>query len=120
MANTLSGIPFIGRVHDIPEEGSWLKFYEWSKIYGPIYQMEIFGTQHVWISSEQVAHDLLGKKNTIYSDRPVIPNLPDNRTSGDYLALLGRTGELSFPNFMRSMLSDIPDTGYPGSSPLRR
>lgn len=70
-----------------------MKFYEWSKIYGPIYQMEIFGTQHVWISSEQIAHDLLSKKNTIYSDRPVIPNLPDNRTSGDYLALLGRTGE---------------------------
>lgn len=70
-----------------------MKFYEWSKTYGPIYQMEIFGTQHVWISSEQVAHNLLSKKNTIYSDRPVIPNLPDNRTSGDYLALLGRTGE---------------------------
>lgn len=53
--------------------------------------MEMFGSQHVWISSEQIAHDLLSKRNTIYSDRPVIPNLPTNRTSGDYLALLGRT-----------------------------
>lgn len=91
MTDSCLGIPLIGRVHDIPEDGSWLKFYEWSKTYGPIYQMEIFGTQHVWISSEQIAHDLLSKKNTIYSDRPLIPNLPDNRTSGDYLALLGRT-----------------------------
>lgn len=55
--------------------------------------MEIFGSVHIWISSEQVAHDLLAKRNAIYSDRPVIPNLSDNRTSGEYLALLGRTGQ---------------------------
>lgn len=85
------GIPFIGRIHDIPEQ-SWLKFYEWSKQYGPIYQMEIFGGVHVWISSEKIAHDLLSRRAAIYSDRPVIPNLPDNRTSGNYLALQGRTG----------------------------
>ncbi|RYP13438.1 hypothetical protein DL765_006900 [Monosporascus sp. GIB2] len=78
------------RVHDIPEQ-SWLKFYEWNKEYGPIYQMEMFGDVHIWISSEKVAHDLLSRRAPIYSDRPVIPNLPDNRTSGDYLALQGRT-----------------------------
>ncbi|KAK0639890.1 cytochrome P450 [Cercophora newfieldiana] len=84
-------LPYIGRVHDIPTNGSWLKFFEWSQQYGPIYQTKMFGTTHVWISSEQVAHDLLSKRATLYSDRPTIPNLPDNRTSGDYLALLGRT-----------------------------
>ncbi|KAL2264183.1 hypothetical protein VTK26DRAFT_889 [Humicola hyalothermophila] len=84
-------LPFIGRIHDVPANASWLKFYEWGKVYGPIYKTEIFGTVHVWISSEAVAHDLLSKRASIYSDRPVIPNLPDNRTSGDYLALLGRT-----------------------------
>ncbi|KAK4188627.1 cytochrome P450 [Podospora australis] len=85
------GLPYIGRVHDIPEEASWMKFYEWNKEFGPIYQMEMFGTTHVWISSEQVAHEILAKRAAINSDRPTIPNLPDNRTSGDYLALLGRT-----------------------------
>lgn len=54
--------------------------------------MKIFGTIHVWISSERVAVDLLSKRSNIYSDRPMIPNLPNNRTSGEYLALLGRTG----------------------------
>jgi hypothetical protein len=88
------GLPFIGRVHDIPTEGTWLKFYEWSKMYGPIYQMEMFGSVHVWISSERIAQDLLSRRGQIYSDRPVIPNLSDNRTSGDYLALLGQTGKL--------------------------
>ena len=88
----LPGLPYIGRVHDVPSRGAWLKFFDWSKTYGPIYQTTMFGTVHVWISSEQVAHDLLSKRANIYSDRPTIPNLPDNRTSGDYLALLGRTG----------------------------
>lgn len=85
-----TNLPFIGRVHDVPEKGSWLKFYEWSKVYGPIYQTKMFGVTHVWISSERIAHDLLSRRANIYSDRPLIPNLPDNRTSGDYLALLGR------------------------------
>ncbi|KAI8954028.1 cytochrome P450 2C3 [Xylaria longipes] len=81
--------PVVGRIHDVPAEASWIKFYEWSKEYGPIYQTEVFGTVHVWISSEQVAHDLLSRRAAIYSDRPQIPNLPDNRTKGDYLALTG-------------------------------
>lgn len=87
------GLPYIGRIHDVPSKASWIKFYEWSKTYGPLYKMKIFGTTHVWISTEAVAHDLLSKRSSIYSDRPMIPNLPDNRTSGDYLALLGRTGK---------------------------
>ncbi|KAI1434383.1 cytochrome P450 2C3 [Xylaria sp. CBS 124048] len=81
--------PLVGRVHDVPKESSWLKFYAWSKEYGPIYQTEIFGTVHVWISSEEIANDLLSRRSAIYSDRPQIPNLPDNRTKGEYLALTG-------------------------------
>ncbi|RWA06488.1 hypothetical protein EKO27_g8620 [Xylaria grammica] len=90
------GYPIVGRVHDVPTKASWLKFYDWSKEYGPIYQTEMFGTVHVWISSERVAHDLLSRRAAIYSDRPQIPNLPDNRTKGEYLALTGRNGMFSF------------------------
>ncbi|KAI1350532.1 cytochrome P450 [Xylaria sp. FL0043] len=82
--------PIVGRIHDVPTKASWIKFYEWSKEYGPIYQTETFGTVHVWISSERIAHDLLSRRAAIYSDRPQIPNLPDNRTKGEYLALTGR------------------------------
>ncbi|KAI8962132.1 cytochrome P450 [Daldinia sp. FL1419] len=82
-------LPLIGRVHDVPFKSSWLKFYEWSKKYGPIYKTEMFGAVHVWISSERIALDLLSRRATNYSDRPLIPNLPDNRTSGHYLALSG-------------------------------
>ncbi|KAI1384373.1 cytochrome P450 [Hypoxylon trugodes] len=82
--------PIVGRVHDIPSKTSWLKFYEWSKEFGPIYQTEMFGTVHVWISSERIANDLLSRRAANYSDRPQIPNLPNNKTSGEYLALAGR------------------------------
>lgn len=63
--------------------------------------MEIFGTVHVWIASEQIANDLMAKRGSIYSDRPTIPNLPDNRTSGDYLPLLGRNGMFSIIKISR-------------------
>jgi hypothetical protein len=86
------GLPLIGRVHDVPAEKTWLKFYEWSKEYGPIYQQEMFGSVHIWISSEKIAHELLSRRAAIYSDRPMIPNLPNNRTGGEYLALHGRNG----------------------------
>ncbi|KAH8678862.1 cytochrome P450 [Tricladium varicosporioides] len=111
------GLPFIGRVHDVPSEATWLKFWEWSKEYGPIYQMEIFGTVHVWIASEQIANDLMAKRGSIYSDRPTIPNLPDNRTSGDYLPLLGRNDtwkrQRKFAHHIMSRSQDASQHSYP-------
>ncbi len=49
----------------------------------------------MWISSDQIAHELLSKKGSIYSDRPHIPALiSDNRTSAQYLPLLSKNGTL--------------------------
>jgi hypothetical protein len=75
-------------------EKTWLHFYKWSKEFGPIYRQEMFGTTHVWISSEGVAKDLPSRRGTIFSDRPVIHNLPINKTGGEYLPLLGDPGKL--------------------------
>lgn len=30
-------LPYIGRVHDLPLQYTWLKFKEWADDYGPIY-----------------------------------------------------------------------------------
>lgn len=35
-------VPFIGRIHDLPIQYMWLKFKEWSDIYGPIYYTGTF------------------------------------------------------------------------------
>jgi len=93
-AYQLTGLPLIGRAHDIPSEMTWLHFYKWAIEFGPIYKHELFGTTHVWISSEQVAKDLLSKQASIFSDRPLITNLPINKTGGEYLPLLGENGML--------------------------
>jgi hypothetical protein len=88
----VAGLPFIGRVHDVPAERTWLHFYEWSKVFGPIYKHELFGSTHVWISSDAIAKEILAKRGSIFSDRPLIHNLPINKTGGEYLPLLGDNG----------------------------
>ncbi|EME87956.1 uncharacterized protein MYCFIDRAFT_26018 [Pseudocercospora fijiensis CIRAD86] len=85
------GLPLIGNIHQLPNKCSWLKFHEWAVKYGPIYQVNLAGTNHVWISRDKEAHDLLSKRSAIYSDRPFIPALEhDNRTSGQYLPLMSK------------------------------
>ncbi|KAF2234318.1 cytochrome P450 [Viridothelium virens] len=85
------GLPFIGSVHELPEQCSWLKFADWAREYGPIYQVNLGGVNHIWISTDHIARDLLAKRAAIYSDRPHIPALiDDNRTSAHYLPLLSK------------------------------
>ncbi|KAF1365703.1 cytochrome P450 [Lizonia empirigonia] len=85
------GYPILGSIPDVPEKNSFIKFADWGKEHGPIYQVNLAGSNHVWISSEKIAHDLLSKKAAIYSDRPHIPALiSDNRTSAQYLPLLSK------------------------------
>lgn len=93
LAEHPTGLPVIGNVHELPERNSWMKFHEWGQKYGPIYQVNLAGTKHVFITRDNVAHDLLSKRSAIYSDRPYIPALEqDNRTSGQYLPLMSRNG----------------------------
>ncbi|KAF2477324.1 cytochrome P450 [Lindgomyces ingoldianus] len=85
------GYPIVGSVPEVPEKNSFIKFADWGKEYGPIYQVDLAGSNHVWISSDQISRDLLAKKGAIYSDRPHIPALiSDNRTSSQYLPLLSK------------------------------
>ena len=82
-------------MHEVPEKLGWIKFAKWGEEYGPIYQTNLAGTNHVWILSDEISRDLLAKKGEIYSDRPHIPALiDDNRTSAQYLPLLSKNGKL--------------------------
>ena len=52
-------------------------------------QVNLAGTNHVWLSRDDVAHELLSRRSAIYSDRPYIAALKlDNRTSGQYQPLM--------------------------------
>ncbi|KAB8349764.1 hypothetical protein FH972_023778 [Carpinus fangiana] len=88
------GLPFVGSIFALSPVNPWLTFHKWSQEYGPLYQVELAGTSHVWIADEEIAFDLLSKKAKIYSDRPHIPALmDDNRTSGQYLPLLSNNSQ---------------------------
>lgn len=72
-----AGLPLAGNAFDIPKSHAWLKFAEWSKVHGPIYQVKAFGTTLVVVSKESIANDLLSLRGAIYSDRPdlIMPRL---------------------------------------------
>lgn len=58
-----------GNFFDMPREKAYLQFKEWADIYGPIFKLEILGSTHVIVSSQEIAEDLMAKKGAIYSDR---------------------------------------------------
>ncbi|KAG2148111.1 cytochrome P450 [Suillus clintonianus] len=67
-----SGWPLVGNVSDIPRIKPWLTFAEWGKKYGDISHVEILGQHIVVLNSVKTAMEMLGKKSSIYSDRPVL------------------------------------------------
>ncbi|KAJ7746782.1 cytochrome P450 [Mycena maculata] len=66
-------LPLLGNILDMPSEKEWIKFSEWGQTYGDISSVSVFGQQMTIINSAQVAMDILDKKSSIYSDRPVVP-----------------------------------------------
>ena len=89
-------VPFIGRIHDLPIQYMWLKFKEWSDIYGPIYYTEMLGAKFVIISDEDIAEELLVKRAKFNSDRPPMRSVTDSKsTEGgmEYLPLMGKNSE---------------------------
>jgi hypothetical protein len=85
-------LPFIGRVHDLPLECTWLKLKEWADQYGPIYRTNIVGFTFVVVSNEAIVEELLVKRAKIHSDRPRMPSVIDSKSTNgsmEYLPLMG-------------------------------
>ncbi|KAG2152670.1 cytochrome P450 [Suillus bovinus] len=67
------GLPLIGNVLDMPNIRPWLTFAEWGRKYGDISHIEVLGQHFMVVNSSKIAMDMLDKKSSIYSDRPVLP-----------------------------------------------
>ena len=67
------GKPLVGNLLDIPPYHSWFKFAEWSKQYGPLYRLNLAGQNHVIVSTEDIANDLLRERGNLYSSRANLP-----------------------------------------------
>jgi cytochrome P450 len=63
-------LPFIGNKNQLPKSKPWIKFQEWSRIYGPIFTIWIGRKPTIVISDPNIAADLMEKRSTKYSSRP--------------------------------------------------
>ncbi|EJD49134.1 cytochrome P450 [Auricularia subglabra TFB-10046 SS5] len=64
------GFPLLGNALSTPAEHPWLRFSEWSKIYGDVVSLSAFGQSIIILHSSEAVEDLLLKRGAIYSDRP--------------------------------------------------
>ncbi|KAI9435627.1 cytochrome P450 [Lactarius psammicola] len=64
------GWPLIDNLFDWPFESAWIPFAEWSKKFGDIMHIKIFGLHIVIISSIDTANSLMSQAS--YSDRPIL------------------------------------------------
>lgn len=86
--------PVVGRIHDLPRFQLWLKFQEWAKEHGPIYETHMVENTFLIVSDEEIATELLVKRGHIYSGRPQIRSLIKHKDGPAYSALMDRHGRL--------------------------
>ncbi|KAK1599281.1 cytochrome P450 [Colletotrichum navitas] len=82
--------PIVGRVHDLPRFGMWLKLKEWADEFGPIYQTSMLGQKFVVISDEKMAQEVLIKDGNNFAGRPQLRALIDHKLGPTYSALMDR------------------------------
>ncbi|KEF51210.1 uncharacterized protein A1O9_12713 [Exophiala aquamarina CBS 119918] len=58
---------------NLPPVQTWLKFKEWSDIFGPIFSFTLPGRYMVVVSTEKIANDLLRERGSLYSSREQLP-----------------------------------------------
>ncbi|KAI0824638.1 cytochrome P450 [Trametes gibbosa] len=67
------GLPVIGNMLDMPASHEWRTFAQWGERWGDIVSVSFLGQPYIILNSSKHAVDMLEKKSSIYSSRPVIP-----------------------------------------------
>ncbi|KAF5325127.1 hypothetical protein D9619_010038 [Psilocybe cf. subviscida] len=62
-----------GHFSILPQTHPWEGYMEWAKTYGPVIYFRTFHQRAIVLSSHEDCAELLDKRSTLYSDRPVIP-----------------------------------------------
>ncbi|KAF8152982.1 cytochrome P450 [Crassisporium funariophilum] len=66
-------MPLIENLLDMPASQEWFTFAKWGKEWGDIVSVSVFGQQIVILNSVASAIEMLDRKSSIYSDRPLVP-----------------------------------------------
>lgn len=83
-------LPFLGNLHQTPSDKNnlWKKYQEWHKIYGPVMSLKYGQRKIITLGSHKATHDLLNRRNNIYSSRPRIICAGDCMSKGMNAGLL--------------------------------
>ncbi|KAF9531077.1 cytochrome P450 [Crepidotus variabilis] len=65
-------LPLIDNLLDMPTEKEWLTFAAWGDNWGDIVSVSVFGQTMIILNTAKVAAEMLDKKSSIYSDRPIL------------------------------------------------
>lgn len=66
-------LPVIGNLLDMPSGAEWITYKQWGKLYGSdVLHVDVLGTHIVMINSVKAANELLEKRSSVYSDRPIM------------------------------------------------
>ncbi|KAI0796313.1 CyP450 monooxygenase [Irpex lacteus] len=77
------GWPIIGSLLDIPTcERPWTAYTEWAQQYGDMVFYKVLGTPMLMVSSADIALELMDRRSSIYSDRPI--TVIDEMTGWDF------------------------------------
>ncbi|KAE9398746.1 cytochrome P450 [Gymnopus androsaceus JB14] len=82
-----------GNMYDIPVAEEWKTYTKWTKKFGDIVYLRVFGTKMLLLGSYQVAHELLDKRSAIYSDRPIIPPMMDLAGFSNSVTVMGNNAD---------------------------
>lgn len=66
------GVPLLGNALQIPTEYAWLQFAKWGEQYGDVVYLNALGQHIIVLNSPEAIQDLLIKRGSNYSDRPIL------------------------------------------------
>ncbi|KAH8110331.1 cytochrome P450 [Phellopilus nigrolimitatus] len=62
--------PLLGNLLDMPRTREWETITEWSRIYGEVVHVKVFGQHIIFVNTPEAADELFEKRSAVYSDRP--------------------------------------------------
>ncbi|KAI5988515.1 cytochrome P450 [Pisolithus albus] len=104
------GLPFIGNVLDIDPQSLRSTYAQWSRTYGDIVYIRVFGQDIIFVNSEKTARILAEGRSEIYSDRNRSSVNKDFGTSRMTFALeYGKEWKTHRKLFHLSLRNDVVD-----------
>jgi len=72
-------LPILGNALDMPPAREYITYADWGKKYGDVVHVSALGQHIIVLNSIEAGIELLDQRSAIYSDRPYLPMIEDER-----------------------------------------